>query len=149
MGGFTRRSCEAFLKAFVGDGSGAFGAFGSPPTLFLAFSTTDVAVDGTGFTEATGSGYARVAIAASDFAAAVVNASGTTSIETDTLVAFAIATGDWSSGGNMVVLGIFDALTSGNLLWWGPHTVDKAVLAGDTPNVPIGGAVLQMTRTTP
>ena len=55
-----------------------------------------------------------------------------------TVVSFGPATGDWSSAANLVAFGIFDALSSGNLLWCGLLAEAKPVLNGDTPSFAIG-----------
>jgi len=44
-------------------------------------------------------------------------------------ITFVQATADW---GTVVAFGIFDAVTAGNLLYWGAVTPNKAVNSGDT-----------------
>jgi hypothetical protein len=93
-----------------------------------------------GLAEVTGGSYARVAMAAgayqalADFAgtqsAASTTAStgsgGTTS--NNSAVTFPAPTANWNIVG---ALGIYDALTGGNLLWWAPLTAPKTVNNGD------------------
>lgn len=38
----------------------------------------------------------------------------------------------------VVAFGVFDALTAGNLLYWGALTVNKTINNGDTVTIPIG-----------
>ena len=71
--------------------------------------------------EISGSGYARKAIA---FDASVDGTS-----ESTATVTFDPATGDW---GTVTHLAIMDALTTGNVLFWGPLTVSKLIETGDT-----------------
>jgi hypothetical protein len=148
MSGFTPYAKIAFLNSLVGATSN-FGALASVPDLFVGLSTTDVAADGTGFTEATGTGYARVDISAATFDTTAANSGGTTTISNDTLISFPTAGGDWSSQADMVCVGLFDASSSGNLLFWAALTTDKPVLNGDTMTIPIGDLDLQMISTTP
>ena len=111
--------------------------FALPATVYLALFTadpTDVAAAGT---EATGTGYARLAITnnATNWPAA----SGTTATKANgVLFTMATAGGDWSSAANMTHWAIFDAVSSGNKLYHGSLTVAKPVLNGDTPTFPIG-----------
>jgi hypothetical protein len=80
--------------------------------------------------EVTGSAYAREPLTGTDWAAA---ADGM--IETDNAVTFPPAGASW---GTVTHVGIYDALTSGNLLWWGPLATPRAVSSGDTISFPVG-----------
>lgn len=148
MSGLTPYAKIALLNSMIGLTSD-FGTLSSVPNLHLALSTTDVTAAGTGFTEATGSGYARVDITAAMFDSTAANSSGTTDIQNDTTITFPTATGNWSSGADFVAWGIFDASTSGNLIAWGALTVDKPVLNGDTASIAVGDLTIAMTSTTP
>lgn len=81
-----------------------------------------------GGTEVSGSSYARVAVArtGAGFAAAT-GAAATTS--NSGAVTFPTATGSW---GTVTQFGVFDAATSGNLVFWGDLTASKTVGNGDT-----------------
>lgn len=92
------------------------------PTAYLALYTA-APTDAGGGTEVSGGSYARQAIA-SAFGAASGGSSANTS-----QIAFPQATASW---GTVVAFGILDALTAGNLLWWGDLTTNKAVASGDT-----------------
>lgn len=48
---------------------------------------------------------------------------------------FVTATGSW---GTIVAWGLFDASTSGNLLYWGDVTPNKAIASGDTAKFTAG-----------
>jgi hypothetical protein len=80
--------------------------------------------------EVTGSGYAREPLMTTDWSAAV---DGT--IESDNAVTFPPAGASW---GTVTHVGIYDALTSGNLLWWGALATPRAVSSGDTISFPVG-----------
>lgn len=93
------------------------------PTAWYVGLFTAAPSDSGGGTEVSGSGYAREAVT---FAAASTPG-GTTSNTGD--VSFTAAGGDW---GTITHIGIFDASTSGNLLWHGSMTASKVVNDGDT-----------------
>lgn len=102
------------------------GAYTMPTTVYVGLSTGSFNDDNSG-TELTGSNYARESIS---FGAA---ASGTAS--NDAAVEFNAATGSW---GTVSHFGVFDALTSGNLLIHGALTASKVIEAGDILKIAIG-----------
>lgn len=51
------------------------------------------------------------------------------------------ATGTW---GTVVAIGIFDASTSGNLLWYGPLSSSVTVTTGDSFKIATGGLTLAL-----
>jgi len=116
-------------------------AYSAPATLYIALFSV-APTDAGGGTEATGSGYARVAITnnATNFPAAAAGAKAN-----GTSFDFATATGDWSAGANQVAFGIFDALTVGNLLCWADLTTPKPVLNGDTAKFAVGDLDITLT----
>jgi hypothetical protein len=93
------------------------------PTAWYVGLFTAAPSDSGGGTEVSGSGYAREAVT---FAAASTPG-GTTSNTGD--VSFTAAGGNW---GTITHIGIFDASSSGNLLWHGSMTASKIVNDGDT-----------------
>ena len=101
-------------------------AYTHPSTVYIGLSTGSFADDNSG-TELSGSNYSRVAAA---FDAA---ASGTT--DNTSAIEFAAATGSW---GTVSHFGIFDALTSGNLLIHGSFTTAKTIDVGDILKIAIG-----------
>lgn len=103
-----------------------------PTTRYLALFTATPGESGGG-TEVSGSGYARQTIA---FAAA---SSGATS--NSGAVTFTASGGSF---GTVTSVGIFDASTSGNLLWYGPLTASKTIADGDSFQVAIGAATLAL-----
>ena len=98
------------------------GAATRPTNWFVALYTA-APNDAGGGTEVSGNGYSRQSVT---FAAASTPA-GTTSNTND--VVFTAAGGSW---GTVTHIGIFDASTSGNLLWHGSLTASKTVADGDT-----------------
>lgn len=117
-------------------------AFPSNATVYVAlFTATPTGASGSG-TEATGSGYARLGVTnnATNWPAATGGSPASKS--NGTVLTMATATGDWSSAANMTSWGIFDAVTGGNLLYYGPLTENKPVLNGDTPSFAIGAITI-------
>jgi hypothetical protein len=100
-------------------------SYAPPATVYLALYTANP-TDAGGGTEVTGGGYARQAIT---FGAASGGA-----ISNTAAVAFT-ATG--ANYGTVSAVGIFDALSGGNLLAWKDIT-DVVINDGDTLNFPIG-----------
>jgi len=106
-------------------------AYSAPATVYIALYTA-APTDAGGGTEVSGGSYARAAVTnnATNFPAASGGAKAN-----GTEIAFATATADW---GTVVAFGIFDALTVGNLLYWGDLTASKAVSSGDTAKFAVG-----------
>lgn len=93
-------------------------AFSPPATVYLALFTVIPTKAGTGGTEVSGGSYARVAITCNttNFPAAVAQL-----IKLATAQTFPAATADWAPVATPVVgWGLFDASTSGNLLYMSP-----------------------------
>jgi hypothetical protein len=91
----------------------------SPATVYAALFTTDPTDAGSG-AECTGSGYARKAITFG----APSNGVTTNSAACE----FDQATGSW---GTLTHFAIFDALTTGNMLYYGALTASKTIASGD------------------
>lgn len=109
------------------DLSNSFGRAGTviPATLYIGLSISST-ITQVGFTEPVGNGYARVALS---------NASGSfttaanKSISTAVPVTFAPSSASW---GTVHAIGIYDALTGGNLLYFEALTTPRAVDAETT-----------------
>lgn len=97
------------------------GASPTRPTNRYVALFTAAPSDSGGGTEVSGNGYSRQAITCSAASAGATSNSGT--------VSFTASGGSW---GTVSHIGIFDATTSGNLLWHGALTASKAVGDGDT-----------------
>lgn len=94
-------------------------AYTQPAGLYVALYTATPSDTGGG-TEVTGGAYARQS---ATFSAA---ANGSTSNSAD--ITFPVASAGW---GTVTSIGIFDAVTAGNLLWWGALTTSKAIATND------------------
>ena len=100
-------------------------AYTAPTTLYLALFTSNPDEDGSG-TEVTGGAYARQTVA---FTVSGNTASNTAAVE------YATAT---ASFGTVSHVGVYDALTSGNLMAYAALTSSKAIDIGDVFRVPTG-----------
>jgi len=105
------------------------------PTAWYVALFTAAPNDAGGGTEVSGSGYARQAVT---FDAATSGA-GTTS--NSIAVSFTAAGGDW---GTISHIGIFDAVSAGNLLWHGSLVASRTVNDGDSLLFSIGNIDLTM-----
>ena len=105
------------------------------PTAWYVALYTAAPSDSGGGTEVSTGGYARKAVT---FAAAT-SPGGTTS--NTGAVSF---TASGANYGTVTHIGIFDALTTGNLLWHGAMTASKTVNDGDTLEFSIGNIDLTL-----
>ena len=106
-------------------------SYSFPGTLYVGLYTA-APTDAGGGTEVSGNSYARVAVTANTSNWANSTAGATSN---SNAITFPQASGSW---GTVVALGIFDALTSGNLLAWADLTTSKLVGNGDTPSFAAG-----------
>ena len=103
------------------------GSFTKPTVLAVALFT-GAPSDSGGGTEVTGGSYARVDVPPLD--ANWVGSSSTSGVTSNVnAITFTTATADW---GTITHVGIFDATSSGNLLFHGALTASKTVTNGDT-----------------
>jgi hypothetical protein len=100
------------------------GAFTMPTAQHLALHTANPDEDGSG-AELSGTGYARIAV---DFNAAS-GASGTATGPTAVKEFTNSGGGAWDQ---VTHFGVWDASTSGNLLYYGALTTAKTIAGGDT-----------------
>jgi len=107
-------------------------AFTAISTPYLALFTTDPTDAGTG-TEVSGGSYARTAIT---FAAP---SNGVTS--NIAIITFPTCTSSW---GTIAYIGIYDASTSGNLLYHAPLTASKSVTTGDVFRIDTGNLTVTL-----
>lgn len=101
-------------------------SYTSPTTVYVGLYTTDPGEGNTG-TEVSGGSYARTAVTFG----APSNGVSTNSAS----VTFPTATGTW---GTVTHIGILDASTSGNLLYYTPLDASKAIASGDVFTISTG-----------
>ncbi|MEB2351860.1 MAG: hypothetical protein OZ924_10645 [Burkholderiaceae bacterium] len=111
------------------------GDYVRPATVHLALYTA-APTDAGGGTEVSGGSYARAAVTnnATNWPAASAG-----SKSNGTAISFPAATASW---GTVVAVGIFDAPSGGNLLYWADLTTPKAIGAGDTARFPAGSIMV-------
>jgi hypothetical protein len=110
--------------------------FTPPATLYVALFTTADNDAGSQRVEVSGGSYARAAVTSSLANWAGTQGTGTTTASTGTggttsnnnAITFPAPTAGW---GTIVGIGIFDAATAGNELWYGSLTTSKTVNSGD------------------
>ena len=112
-----------FLETEILDHVFAGAAYTAPATKYLALYTAAPGETGGG-TEVSGTGYARQTVA-------FTTAGNTTS--NNAAVEFPTAGASW---GTVTHVGVFDALTAGNLMAYAALTTSKTIDSGDVFRVP-------------
>jgi len=112
---------------------GASGAYTAPSTIYVGLFTASP-TDSNAGTEVAGNAYQRTAITFGTAAA-----SG--AISNSATCTFPTATGTW---GTITHIGLYDAQTSGNLLYWGAVTVSKTIQNGDTFSIGAGNLTITL-----
>ena len=112
MTGMSTTAAQRVLQYLTG--YAAMPALATPGNVWLALFTAVGTDANTGFTEVSGGSYARVNIVGATNMNAATSAIPAVISNTSTLT-FPTATGSW---GNVIAWGIFDASTTGNLLFW-------------------------------
>lgn len=112
--------------------------------IYIAVSTTQPFVNGTGVTEPTAPSYARLAVSCNS-----TNFSQSTNGKISNAVAlrFAEALTAWNTSSNLIkYYAIYDATTGGNMLWFGDFTTAKDVVAESVLEIPIGGISIEFSN---
>lgn len=101
-------------------------------TYYLALFTVSPSESGDG-TEISAGGYARQKVTFGSAAGGAMSNSAA--------IEFPTATADWGTANG---LALFDAVTGGNMLWYGAITNPKILYAGDIYRINIGNLTLTM-----
>ena len=124
--------------------------FSPPATLYVALFTTGDNDADSSKVEVSGGSYARVAVTPSLANFAGTQSAGSTTASSGTggttsnnnAITFPAPTGNW---GSIVGVGVYDASTSGNLLFYGALGTNKTVNNGDpAPSIVAGTLTLQI-----
>lgn len=107
-------------------------AYSSPNTVYVGLHTADPTDAGTG-TEVAGSSYARTSVT---FAAP---SNGSSASNAD--CTFPTATGSW---GTITHIGLWDASTTGNLLYHTPLDASKTIASGDIFKIASGSLTVTL-----
>ncbi len=109
-------------------------AYSQPSTRYLALFTANTGLETNSPTsEISGGSYARQAVT---FAAASSGSSAT-----NATVTFPAASANW---GTITHVAIMDAVSSGNVLFWGAVTTSKTIESGDTFQVTSGNLTISL-----
>lgn len=112
----------------------------APTTVYVAlFTTAPTLDDGTSAVEVSGSNYGRAAITTSTGWSAITGGtSSPATMSNAATVTFATPSGSW---GTILAIGIYDAITTGNLLYW--NTISsQAIASGVIASFAAGALVL-------
>lgn len=112
---------------------GSSGAYTAPTTIYIGLFTA-APTDANSGTEVSGGSYARQAITFG-------TAASSGAISNTATVTFPTATGNW---GTITHIGLYDALTTGNLLYHGAVTVSKTITTGDTFSIAVGNLTITL-----
>ena len=112
MTGFTDRVSRQIIDHITGKTT----IFAKVTPMYLALFTAVGLDDGTGFTEVSGNGYARVATAITDWNAAA--GTGPSSAANANAATFPASSGAWNASAPIIAFGLYDASIAGNLLAW-------------------------------
>jgi hypothetical protein len=107
-------------------------AYTAPTTVYVGLFTTSLTAGGSG-TEVSGGSYARVS------ATFTASSSGATASNAD--ITFPTATASW---GTVTTIGVYDALTTGNLLYFTPLDVNKTIDSGDIFKITSGNLTVSL-----
>lgn len=107
-------------------------ALAQPSALYVALSTGSFNDDNSG-TELTGSGYSRKLV--------TFGTASSGSISSNSNVEFDTATGSW---GSVSHFGIYDASSSGNLLYHGAFSSAKTIEVGDVLKISSGSLTVSL-----
>lgn len=111
-----------------------------PAILYFSLSTTSPDISGGSFTEPSGGAYARVALA-NNKTNWTTAASGV--LTNATAVTFVESTASW---GTIIAVGMFNALTGGNLLWYDSLSPSRTVASATTVLFAIGSITVQFNN---
>jgi len=132
-----------WLKSRVADLLFGGTAFTPPGTYYFGLSSTTPANDGTGVTEPSGSGYARVTKTNNKTTFGTSSTAGT--VLSAQAITWPTATGNWVGGANLTHVTVHDALSGGNLVDFLPLASPAPVLNGQTPSLASGALSLTIT----
>ena len=115
-------------------------AFTPATTYYFGLSTTTINIDGTGATEPSGGAYARVALT-NDKTSWTTASNG--ALTNSVAVTFAESTASW---GTITYVGMWDALTGGNLWWYDALSPTRTVASATTVLFAIGSITVQFNN---
>jgi hypothetical protein len=119
----------------------------SPTNVYVGLFTALPADTGTSGSPADGTevtssnGYARVAVAVPGDVSPIIANGTTQQFQVSNSVIFPQATGSW---GTVVGYGVWDAASSGHLLWYDALTAPQAIGTNQTPSLAAGQIIISL-----
>lgn len=115
------------------------GAYTAPAAIYVSLHTGSPGEADDGANEISGSGYARESVTFGDV---TTNGSNVTSASSNATVQFNQATSDYSA--DVTHIGIYDALTGGELMFFGQLSTAKTVTTGDVFQINSGSLTITL-----
>ena len=143
----SKTTLTAFLNAIIGKSYVDY-----HDSIYMALSTTDPTVDGSGISEPSGNGYARKRITTGFGLNSTSHAFGTVSYDdlTDTVsvsntyeIQFPKATGSW---GTITHFALYSAATGGTMVAYGTLTNPISPVTDSVAIIEVGNAVLSIEQ---
>ena len=116
-------------------------AYTAPATVYIALFTTLPGEAGTGGTEVSGGSYARASVTNNTTNWPNATAADPSTKKNGAAINFTTPTADW---GTVVGFGIYDASSSGNLLWFGSLTSNQTINNGNTVSFSVNDLTLTL-----
>lgn len=116
-------------------------AFTPVTTMYVGLSTTNPGADGSGITEPSGGAYARVAVTNNN-TNWVLDSGGAALVDNGTQISFPESTASW---GTITHIFIADALSGGNILYYGTLSATRTVATLTTIYFPVGALDVTLT----
>ena len=129
---------EKTLKHILQNVSTNGAAYTAPTNLYVSLHTGNPGEANDGANEISGSGYAREEVTFGD----VTTVADVCSVSSNVTVTFNQATSDYSA--NVTYIGIYDALTVGNLMFYGALSTQKQVTSGDVFQINSGSLTITL-----
>jgi len=129
---------EKTLKHILQNVSTNGASYTAPTNIYVSLHTGNPGEANDGANEISGSGYARELVTFGDVAVAADVCSASSNVT----VTFNQATSDYSA--DVTYIGIYDALTVGNLLFYGALSTAKTVTSGDVFQINSGSLTITL-----
>lgn len=129
---FAQAAKSDYLEGALQDHTFGIASYTAPATLYIALSTADPTDAGSGLAEPSGGAYARASV--TNNGTNWTRSAG--QISNANVISYAQATAGW---GDISHFAIFDALTGGNMLYYGAITGGAVTInTNDTPEWGVG-----------
>jgi hypothetical protein len=130
---YNMAAASDYLENKLLDHSLATAAYTAPAAVYVGLHTGSPLDNNSGANEVSGGSYVRKG--------ATFGAASAGSASTDATVTFDAATGNW---GTITHIAVYDASSSGNLLYHGAVTTSKVIEIGDTFQISSGNLTISL-----